>query len=176
MINFPRSYKQYLNQVAVSEQQSEFVYLDKIEEEQEPNKEDEEIGDTNDIIDNIDVHVSARRESVMTSTSSVSGTRAAPFMGQVWRALHRQMSGSTVRKPRRSRRSPRGGLGTPSTSVRGTEQPSNSLSFRSNNSKSSTKSGTHQTQDTKISELERPKEKDKYSSNVDTEDTCSSKL
>ena len=159
----------------MSEQQSEFVYLDKIEEEPGTNKEDEEIGDINDIIDNIDVHVSARRDSVVTSTSSMSGTRAAPFMGQVWRALHRQMSGTSVRRPRRSRRSPRGGLGTPSSSVRGTAQLSNSSSFRSNKSKSSTKSGTHQTQDTEISEVERPNEKDNSSSNMNT-DTFSSKL
>ena len=144
-----------LIQVAVSEQQSEFVYLDTIEGEPGINKEYEEIGHIIDIIDNRSRPVSraarARRESGVTSASSVSGTRpgsglGTPLMGQVWRALHRQMTGTSARRQirqRRQRSSPRGGLGTPrSGSGQGLTLLSNSSSPRSHKSESSNKSGT----------------------------------
>ena len=142
----------------MSEQQGEFVYLDKIAEEPGLNKEDEEIGD---IVDNTEVTGSFRRQSL----SSLSETQAGPLMGQVWRALHRRMSGSSsARRPRRpGRRSSR--CGTPS-------------SVRSQRSESSTKSGTgthqHQTSET----TKRPHEKDNSSTYmyVVNNDTFSSKL
>ena len=130
-------------QVAVSEQQSEFVYLDTIDEEPGINKEDGEIGH---IIDNTSRPVSraarARRESGVTTASSVSGTRpgsalGTPLVGQVWRALHRQMTGTSARRQSRQRRSPRGGLGTPrSGSGQGMTLLSNSSSPRSHKSES----------------------------------------
>ena len=149
--------------VAVSEQQGEFVYLDKIAEEPGLNKEDEEIGD---IIDNTEVTGSGRRQSL----SSLSEQTAGPLMGQVWRALHRRAQASPAssgarRLRRPGRRSSR--CGTPS-SVR---------SVRSHRSVSSTKSGTHQHHVPETSETtERPHEKDNSSTNVDTKDTFSSKL
>ena len=141
----------------MSEQQGEFVYLDKIAEDPGLNKEDEEIGD---IIDNTEVTGSFRRQSL----SSLSETQAGPLMGQVWRALHRRMSGSSsARRPRRpGRRSSR--CGTPS-------------SVRSQRSESSTKSGTHQHHVPETSETtKRSDEKDNSSTNVDNNDTFSSKL
>ena len=162
-------------QVAVSEQQSEFVYLDTIDEEPGINKEDGEIGH---IIDNTSRPVSraarARRESGVTTASSVSGTRpgsalGTPLVGQVWRALHRQMTGTSARRQSRQRRSPRGGLGTPrSGSGQGmTLLLSNSSSPRSHKSESSNKSGTE------INEIEtslaRTYETVKTSSNLENE-------
>ena len=144
----------------MSEQQGEFVYLDKIAEEPGLNKEDEEIGD---IIDNTEVTGSGRRQSL----SSLSEQTAGPLMGQVWRALHRRAQASPAssgarRLRRPGRRSSR--CGTPS-------------SVRSHRSVSSTKSGTHQHHVPETSETTvRPHEKDNSSTNVDTKDTFSSKL
>ena len=156
----------------MSEQQSEFVYLDTIEEEPGTLKEDEEIGG---IIDNIEPSKLPRRESGVTNTSSMSGTRSrteAPFMGQVLRAFHqRQMSATNGKRSRRRRRSPRGGLGTPRTSEcdQGMTLISNSSSLRSQKSESSTKSETQN----QIQDIEKTDDEVKFSSKMDTKDTSS---
>ena len=167
-------------QVEVSEQQGEFVYLETIEEEPGSKGADQETGD---IIDNPEAGGSGRRQSVVTDTSSVSGPRpgtegmAGPLMNQVWRALHRQMSGGSGRRPRRKRRSPRGG--TPrSSSGQGMTLLSHSSSLRSHRSESSTKSGNDLTQVQEAGaivdntdEMVKPP-----SANTDPKDAFSSKL
>ena len=152
----------------MSEQQSEFVYLDTIEEEPGTSKEDEEIGDT------IEPSKLPRRESGVTNASSMSGTRSrseAPFMGQVLRAFQRQMSGTNGKRSRRPRRSSRGGLGTPRTSEceQGMTLISNTSSLRSQKSESSTKSDIQN----KVPDMEKTDDEVKILSKMETKDTSS---